>query len=303
MNKIIQIPLAIIFTLVSAAVLAQRCFPVPFTFENERSIDTTEYTKPGMDVRNEEADFRSHFGLKTGTLNSDKEVFSVSSLIEEMFIPVRKQMRRDDDCKNRRCVSVVVITYGLEGNDIRLIYEPTYLKLKSIIPGPVRDTLNLYNPMQPAKAFVDNHGKFEPVEAAVVKKMKKAYKDSVVKNPNVAPGPVKTPLGPDDPEAAIFSFQEIVKFNHVVSDFPSTGDYYCEKMEIHHGCVFLPDGSGPKKAKHTLFFTKSDWTTLVRNKDIPAIQIQVLSPLGEGDGANLAHLCPPRCSAMSYPAE
>jgi hypothetical protein len=304
--------LALISITASAQGIPPRnCRPVPWQidFPNERVIDTSVYVKPGADVRTQEDIFINYFQHKDGGLVRDPERFTMQAFIDELYVPITVRMYADPDCTNKRCVAAIKITHGLgPGKKLKILYEPFYMRLEKIIPHPKGDSLVFKNfsTNNPILEYAGTAGKFNPLLPNAVKKYKDDYKLEMRKEPDdqgtVQPNPNKQ-LGAADVESIIFSFQEIIKFYHSVYSDELDVYQYCRTLEVHHGAGFYPDkyGDTAKKSKHTFFLTRFDWKGLVAKKR-PAFQIKALSKTSEDDGANLGHLCPPRCADVTYPS-
>jgi hypothetical protein len=311
MRTILFYLLGVLTVIAPKNVLSQKCYPEPMSFGNERGIDTTQYIKHHDEVDDQDNAFPRHFKHKDhSNLKWDPLVFQFGQLIEKLYLPVREKMYRDKDCQRQNCVAAVQISHGLVNDRLTLIFEPLYMKLKSITIHPTVDSLNFHNYVFLGKQLIYSAEGTSPIDFHVpsdvdfVTNAKKLYREKMIKQPKQGFGAPTEPLDEFDATSVIFSFQEIIKFNHAIQGRNADGNYYCGEMEFHHGAVFYKNNSAsPPTSKHSLFLAKKNWT-LLKTKDVTSRnQLKILVPASEDDGANLAHLCPPRCSDLSYPAQ
>lgn len=291
---------ALLLLATSANVQAQRCSPEPISFRNERAIDTTQYVKKYGEVDDQADKFPSFFRHESGVaLDSTGVRFDFGDLLEDLYKPIKRKMNRDPKCDRGRCIAALHIRYGLEDTKLRLIYEPLYLRLDSIMPHDKADSMKMSRYERPGKKFTCDGKKFSLItNPAIVTTLTDTYFNKVKKNV----GGQWVALTAKDAKGAIFSFQEIVKFNHAVEGPNDDGDYYCNQMEIYHGAVNVEKRPGRQPViRHTLFFAKKYFPRLKTRE--AAGQLKILAAASEDDGANLAHLCPPRCNDLGYPVE
>jgi hypothetical protein len=280
------------------------------TFPDERPIDFTTYIKDKSAVQEQQKIFNKYFEHKLGGLGRDHEAFTMKALIDDLYTPTMESMYRDPDCSNRRCVAAVKITHGLgQGKHLKVLYEPFYMKLEKIIPKPNGDEM-VYKASTHLGVleYKGGIGRFMPIAKADVDKYKQDYKSDMRSEPRnyglTPPAPSK-PLGPLDVESVIFSFQEIIEFYHAIHKTDRDLYRYCHQLEVHHGGSFYRDNPNDttRTSKHTLFVTRFDWEGAVKKSEYKAFQLQILMTVtSQDDGANLGHLCPPRCEDVTYPS-
>lgn len=306
MKKQITLLLILLSLAITSPTQAQPGYINPIDLGYERRIDLSGYIKGHDEVNDEQTDFRKYFKHSNppSPPSSDPIAFVVGRMIEKMYFPVRKAINQNTgDCKNRRCVAALRIHHGLVGNKLTFVFEPIYLKLKGITVTPIQDLLEYGSFTSLGKFYIINpQGDFDEVKSNIANDLTTNYKGTMKKHPNYEPGgPTTTPVDLDinDVNLVIFSFQEILKFYHLEYDVDQNGEYYTSKMELHHGCIFVPVGSS-QAPRHTMFFTREGWTFLTAQEK-KTNTYRILTATSD-DGANLGHLCPPRCNDLIYPS-
>jgi hypothetical protein len=287
----------IVYVMSLATALAQPCPPmIPVSFSNERVIDTASFIKPHDDVAYEKRDFADYFRNQGNNLVHDPEPFSMKAMIDQLYAPITVKMYTSQFCRDRKCIAGVKISHGITGNRMKVLYTPLLMRLKSITFNPQGDTLNAEVIDSLETFHLLPTGQFATLPLAQSNSFKRDYYRGMLKRPTQgAPAPPNQILDSEDAKGVIFSFQEIIKLYHEVYKTEPDVFAYCKKLEVHHACSFYE-----KKARHTLFITREGWTKLVTTKEART-KMKVLRVQSEDDGANLAHLCPPRCGTLDYP--
>jgi hypothetical protein len=277
------------------------CPPIGgITFSAERVIDTSLFVKSATEVQLQEKAFEEHFMIRGQQLDYEGETVSMKAFLDALYCPIATRMANDPNCTNRRCVAAVKISHGLSGNKMRVLYQPLYLKLDSIVPYKLDSMYyHLVDSLQTYEHRVTGGtGNFHPLNNAQANAYKLMYKRTVLKKLNSTDITSAINLQEFDTRGVIFSFQEIVMFYHLVYEKEPNLYTYSRQIKIRHGGTtrhkkLLSDSD----LRHTLFITRPD----VNVKTATSVE-KVLAVTSEDDGANLAHLCPPRCSNLSYPS-
>jgi hypothetical protein len=260
----------------------------------EPTIDLRKYIRTYSELEPQKKEFKNSFKIAPGNKNVKKQGDTVLAhlLVSEMYQKALAALSNDTLCKAKNCITALRITYGLKGRDLKFLYQPLYLIQKhagvdsvfaiSELSPPVFYT---YEASSSTPSFVvEQNATRYIIQYQRNIKIKRQPADNVHDNHTSA-----------DPVSIIFSFQEILRFYHQI--YPSeSGPFYISPLAIHSSSAEYPRGSA-KSATHTLFMTNYDWSKL----SMKALEtMKVLSPADGGDGANLAHLCPPSCTEITY---
>lgn len=303
MKKIIW-SLHVVILFMSCSAFAQVCPPASgIMFKDERVIDTASFIKPSSEVQYQESDFAKYYVLNGKPWETVPETFAMQAMLKQLYCPVLERIQKDEEnCSNKRCVAAIKIRHGLNGNNVKILYQPVYLRLDSVDVHSRIDSLH-YSIVDSLDTYEYNSGthRFTSVTLDQFKNYRKHYFSTIRKNSEASNTSSARYLNRlVDTEAVIFSFQEIVKFYHAVYKQTGSTYDYSKELKIHHGAVYkhrkksLKEKTNGEDIRHTLFMTHKE-----HKKDGSQ---KVLTISGEDDGANLGHLCPPRCSNLTYPA-
>lgn len=272
-------------------------------FENERKIDTASYTKTGAEVKDQGYAFRNYFVHGNQPFKPGPDTFQMRPMVEQLYCPLTNRMQQNSACSNKRCITAVKVLHGFEGGKMKVLYRPVYYQLTRIALHPLKDSLH-YQALDSMGTYEYNSrtNRFDELQLQRVTALTGAYFQTLKKKKNPVDLPATaTPLRRGkDTEAVIFSFQEIIKYYHAVHRQMSAPYDYSKYLKIYHGATAKhakKKSSIPgEEIRHTLFFTHTDFNR------ISFLEEKVLALTPDDSGANLGHLCPPRCSDPVYPS-
>lgn len=289
--------IAIVFLIAMHPGHAQQHLNDTMKFENEPKINLTKFIRTYGEVKPEKENFKRSFtlGIKS-QFKKTTDSISASALVTQLYDQAKTRMLADPSCRDKKCITGVKIYYGLRGDDIRFYYQPLYM----VQLQTYKDSFAIVNYNDGNfYTFDQNQGKFVQNTSAAVKDTTEYQGQMMVKRRPTNPGFEKRDQF--DADAIIFSFQEILRFYHMVNpDETTSGRYYTTHLLVHSASAEYPHplrNSPGMSAKHTLFMTHFKWSKHIEKGDLS------FKILGPGPGANLAHLCPPSCTIVDYPTD
>jgi hypothetical protein len=260
----------------------------------EPPIELKAYIKPASAVQGQQDLFKERFKCEVNDLES--EIMLASEHIKmSAVLQLYKESKAAADAYTEShpgtsAVTALRISFGMKGNQVVFFYQPIFIH-GTVSNGEFGGTRTevgnasfyaydassqTFKPASPGTLLYDYHNQIRIKHS----KNKKFERINCVDS------------WKGDSKSIIFSFQEIFKLYTGVFDRETDDNRYCQEIVINNGAAryrrWRKDPFQTWRAKHTLYITCAGQALAVTRR------------AADGDGANLAHLCPPSCNSINY---